>query len=48
MTESFFEFRSRLTQRAERVPPAPAMPSCSSAKPLTVMQLTMQITRALR
>ena len=46
MTESFFEFRSRLTQRVERVPPA--APSGSSVKPLTVMQLTRQIERALR
>src|SRR5215207_9642738 len=50
MTESFFEFRSRLTQRAER-PPAPAPPTAasgSSAKPLSIAQLTRQIERALR
>jgi len=48
MTESFFEFRSRLTQRVERAPaPVPGQ-SGSSAKPLSVMQLTRQIERALR
>ena len=49
MTESFFEFRSRLTKRAERVPAAaPSAQSGTSAKPLSVMQLTRQIERALR
>jgi exodeoxyribonuclease VII large subunit len=49
MTESFFEFRSRLTQRAQRVPAVPPSAQAgSSAKPLTVMQLTRQIERALR
>ena len=50
MTESFFEFRSRLTQRVERVPAAApsSAQSGSSAKPLTVAQLTLQIARALR
>ena len=49
MTESFFEFRSRLTQRVERPAPA-AVPvsSGTSAKPLTIAQLTRQIERALR
>ena len=46
MTESFFEFRSRLTQRVER--PPIGVQSGSSAKPLTVLQLTRQIERALR
>src|SRR5688572_13301945 len=48
MTESFFQFRAKLTQRPEPPPPPPAVPSGSTAKPLTISQLTRQIDRALR
>ncbi|MEA2711954.1 MAG: exodeoxyribonuclease large subunit [Phycisphaerales bacterium] len=46
MTESFFDFRARLTQRPEPAPPSIA--SGSAAKPLSVSQLTRQIDRALK
>ena len=46
MTESFFEFRARMTRRPEPAPPA--VSSGSAARPLTITQLTRQIDRALR
>jgi exodeoxyribonuclease VII large subunit len=47
MTESFFEFRARMTQRRTESAP-PVVHGGSAAKPLTVAQLTRQIDRALR
>ena len=49
MTESFFEFRARMTQRGEPAGAGPAViPSGTTAKPLSVTQLTRQIDRALK
>jgi exodeoxyribonuclease VII large subunit len=49
VTESFFEFRARMTQQRRVEPtPTPLVQAGSAAKPLTVAQLTRQIERALR